>query len=461
MGYRITQIPKKRGFRKIYIPDDETKMELTILLDTLRKQKISKHAHGFIKRRNIITNAEQHKGKYCTITLDLKDFFDTCTLEKAQSKRLPREVLSKCFPDGAARQGLPTSPYIANILFSDVDKAIIKTLIKIDAKAVYTRYADDIAISTDLSERLYIKKIITDVIGTIHRCGFKVNMRKIRVMRQTSRYLPRCYRARNGEHFIDYTYRNTPRKICGIYIETHELRPSRKVRRKLRAALHQHPKSRQTRGLKEYCKLRPPKPDISDRWQRNLYEYNQIAANVDHLTRITNLDAFHKAIPEIETPIDDHYTFILTGDPVYIAGMSYFTNGWRSCMNLINGEYRAGLDFWVRLKGIGIAAIVNDRKRALFGIERRRMVKRVLVYALRNGTMAYGVMYPDSYNEYANLLYTHLAENGIIDVQQDSAHEQDVQGHTDRIPQPYLDYGYIVKTTSKKDKRDLLKLRFH
>lgn len=95
------------------------------------------------------------------VRLDLKDFFDDVGPGDFY-RYLPRTsetqglianhvlFMAQAFPDGAARQGLPTSPAIANIAASGMDrdiKALARQHGRFEHSFVYTRYADDLTFS--------------------------------------------------------------------------------------------------------------------------------------------------------------------------------------------------------------------------------------------------------------------------------------------------------------------------
>jgi len=142
----VVKIPKRDGrFRTIYVPDEEEKKMLRELLPDLNRRAeaaAGETVHGFIPGRSPVSNALRHVGKAYTVTIDLEDFFDTVTEQKLKGK-LAGEVLLKVVVDGAARQGLPTSPAVANIAAADMDRAFLRWIEKSGKAIVYTRYADD------------------------------------------------------------------------------------------------------------------------------------------------------------------------------------------------------------------------------------------------------------------------------------------------------------------------------
>jgi len=77
--------------------------------------------------------------------------------------------------NGVLPQGAPTSPYIANIVCHRMDKRLLALSTKI--KANYSRYADDITISSDENIRKYVDTIKSIIIDE----GFNINYRKLRL----------------------------------------------------------------------------------------------------------------------------------------------------------------------------------------------------------------------------------------------------------------------------------------
>lgn len=131
------------------------------------KYRPRKSVHGFVKNRSILTNAKEHLRKRYILNIDLKNFYKSitfprvrgmfiakpfnyspeistilaqlCTYKKDMSKDLPFIPL-----------GAPTSPCIANIIASKLDKDLLQLARKY--KVTYTRYADDITFSTTRKE---------------------------------------------------------------------------------------------------------------------------------------------------------------------------------------------------------------------------------------------------------------------------------------------------------------------
>jgi hypothetical protein len=231
----ITRIPKGSGkFRTIYSPSPQEKYTLRSILHFLNTRAISRDthqvAHGFMPGRSIITNALAHVGNWqITLHFDFEDFFDSVkpsddllnTLETA----VGRNILPTIFPDGAARQGLPTSPAVANIAAEPFDAAVIALRERLTPKRrilgqrgpafIYTRYADDLTFS--MNSETVATRLLEEIPALAAAHGFKTNPAK------TTRQ-----HARAGH-----------RIVTGIAVTSTGILPTRQARRKLRAASHQ------------------------------------------------------------------------------------------------------------------------------------------------------------------------------------------------------------------------------
>lgn len=244
----IIKIEKKSGgTRTIYVPDRKEKRKYRKLIPKLNPllEQICRPlpCHGFMPNRSPVTNAQAHVGYRWSLSFDLKDFFDTVGKEHLKGV-VPDKMIEKVLYEGAARQGLPTSPLVANLAAAAMDRAIIARLLpmqhvpkpdgELSLKGVtYTRYADDLTFSSnDRSPLDAIKEWLPSVV-TAHK--FVLNAKKTRL--QWSGFGRRV--------------------ITGVAVDDKGIYPTRSVRRRLRAALHQGNKEEAV-GLAEWCKLKPP-----------------------------------------------------------------------------------------------------------------------------------------------------------------------------------------------------------
>ena len=83
---------------------------------------------------------------------------------------------------GFLPQGAPTSPALANLIASKMDYDISELAIKNDF--IYTRYADDLFISSQNSEltKEDINKIIYQIYRILPKYGFKINQQKTKII---------------------------------------------------------------------------------------------------------------------------------------------------------------------------------------------------------------------------------------------------------------------------------------
>ena len=277
--YKIIKISKGNGnFRTIYAPSKAYKTKLkSFLLDLQQKvhnADSDKIIHGFLRGRGPVSNAQKHMGYNYTLSLDLKDFFDSVKVEMVQ-EYISEEEQSFCFIDGIARQGLPTSPLMANLAFLKLDKAIKETIAEEGAYTVYTRYADDLIFSfnnLEFAETLerVVTKIVTDG-------GFVLNNSKRKLQS-----------AKNGR-----------RIITGIAVDKREIYPTRKLKRRIRAALHQENRAKAF-GLLSWAECKEPKAFYTDRDLLNKNIFQDEAIDLSNDFYLSDLLSFEEYVALVE-----------------------------------------------------------------------------------------------------------------------------------------------------------------
>lgn len=192
--YETFHIPKASGgVREITAPLPDLRDAQREALKIITKQcKFLPHnaAHGFTKNRNPKTALQVHqanKSKWF-LKMDIKDFFPSCTgnaLQKALREtypfyQLPSEVRVMlghlATKDGRLPQGSPLSPLLANMIMIPVD--IVLTQYCKGNKLIYTRYADDIMIS---SREHFDAGVVSACVETLlEDYGFSINQDKTR-----------------------------------------------------------------------------------------------------------------------------------------------------------------------------------------------------------------------------------------------------------------------------------------
>lgn len=234
--YKFT-IPKRSGGQRVIIaPKREIKaLQRHVLQNLLDHFRPSDAAHGFIQGRSIVSNAAPHVGHPFMLKLDLKDFFPSISVWRAQ------RFFTRIYPSAVAAalallmteydreivewhgetyyvstgsrhliQGAPTSPMMANILAYRLDGRL--TGLAKSHGFAYTRYADDLTFSGDnLDSTLRILDVAQRIIDDE---GFAVNPAKTRLVRRSSRQV-----------------------VTGVVVNDHLSAP-RDVRRTLRAILN-------------------------------------------------------------------------------------------------------------------------------------------------------------------------------------------------------------------------------
>ena len=157
-GRMYHQFSIAKGMGKVRIitaPDRRLKFlqrKLAPLLDRL--YRVRNPVHGFVPTRSVKTNAEAHGSRRFVVNLDLQDFFPTITENRVRGlltslqldTRVAEIVARICCFNSALPQGAPTSPVLSNMICYRLDTELLR--IAKGARAIYTRYADDITFSS-------------------------------------------------------------------------------------------------------------------------------------------------------------------------------------------------------------------------------------------------------------------------------------------------------------------------
>ncbi len=224
--YRRYFIPKANGkMRMISAPKYRLKMiQKKILKEILQKSEVPDVCKGFCTGKSIVDNAKPHLKAESMIKLDLEDFFPSLSFLHVYKVFLgfgygrPVAGLLACLCTDVFRkkryapQGAPTSPMIANLYAKNLDARLNAFWTKMGF--VYTRYADDIAISTKQTIH-NLDKMVYYSLGIITDEELKPNLEKIKYYRKGHK-----------------------KRITGIVVND-ELNPDRQWCMKLRAQIHQ------------------------------------------------------------------------------------------------------------------------------------------------------------------------------------------------------------------------------
>lgn len=194
-------LPKKNeGYRVISQPDSKIKtIQYWLIHNVFNKLPVHESAMAYKKGTSILNNAIAHSKKSYFLKVDLKDFFPSLkftdldpiisqwhkkTKSEWEYNDSAKEIIRRCCFDkkGCLPIGYPSSPSISNALMYSFDINLIKKLSDKDAygDVTYTRYADDIIISTNkknVCNKLLI--IALDVINKSKSPKITVNKEKI------------------------------------------------------------------------------------------------------------------------------------------------------------------------------------------------------------------------------------------------------------------------------------------
>lgn len=202
-AYAQFQKPKRTGgFRTLNAPAELLKKIQRSLLERIFYQYVIHFAaHGFVRGRSIVTNASIHMNfANHVLNIDLKDAFPSVVPRRVianvgpQLKRTLKQftqnddvreealkiIVALTIHDEQIPQGAPTSPTLLNIVCYNLDCQIFDYLMQTQTSTGqefrYTRYADDLTISSNKKIPGSVKQEIRRI---IYRTGWKLNHKKI------------------------------------------------------------------------------------------------------------------------------------------------------------------------------------------------------------------------------------------------------------------------------------------
>lgn len=149
---------RSAGLRAISAPVDSLKIvqhKLNQVLGAVYKPKSA--VHGFAAGKSILSNAIVHCQCRYVLNVDLADFFPSINFGRVRgmfmavpygrNETVATLLAQICCHENQLPQGAPTSPIISNMICGKLDSHLTKLGLKF--KARYTRYADDISLSTN------------------------------------------------------------------------------------------------------------------------------------------------------------------------------------------------------------------------------------------------------------------------------------------------------------------------
>ena len=195
-AYLRFTVPKRSGGeRVVHSPRKSLKRlqrQLGAILERWYFLRVPQGVYGFIpaeypdlfgRTRDVVSNAERHLQAEYLLNIDIDDFFPSISVDYMRKRwleewpythsRLLDELMLILTYEGSLPTGAPSSPILSNLLALPIDEdmeAFAKT-----HGLVYTRYVDDLSISTDTEWQDWWEEAIGDCID---RHGFNLNAKK-------------------------------------------------------------------------------------------------------------------------------------------------------------------------------------------------------------------------------------------------------------------------------------------
>jgi hypothetical protein len=272
--YKVYTIPKRgQGVRTIEHPSKEIKaLQRWITKVVIDRFPVHHAATAYRKGSGIRENAERHRTSKFTNRYDFANFFPSFTQERVEGfvqveavklgmsldqddlKFIGRIVCR----NGRLTIGAPSSPAITNAMMFDFDKQVFELC---QSKGlVYTRYADDLFISSDAPGKLEkLEKHILEAKRDVPHLALRLNRKK-------TAYL--------SKKFV--------RRITGVIITSdHKLSIGRERKREIKALVHRWINGKLDAGELYYMRgLLAFARDIEPEFEKNLRaKYGDAAIN--------------------------------------------------------------------------------------------------------------------------------------------------------------------------------------
>jgi len=213
--YNSFDVPKRGGVRRIKAPAVELALLQRRLSDLLQncveeinlnRNRKDSLAHGFKRRRSIITNAVKHQKRRYVFNIDLQDFFQSINFGRIRGffikdanfllhERVATVLAQIACHENGLPQGAPSSPVSSNLVGHVLDIRLCK--IASANGCTYSRYADDITFSTSKPD--FPSNIAKHSPGNLHKwdagdqlqeavvsAGFVINPLKTRMQYSSS-----------------------------------------------------------------------------------------------------------------------------------------------------------------------------------------------------------------------------------------------------------------------------------
>jgi RNA-directed DNA polymerase len=186
--YRKYRIPKRRGgWRLIHSPNKEMKaVQAWILRNILDKLSTSPYATAYVKGRGLLDNVSPHMSNRYFLSVDIRNFFPSVgsfrvrhLFETVGYSKLAANNLSRiCSYFSRLPQGAVTSPTLSNLICLRLDRRLAGLVSR--RNVVFTRYADDITLSTN--NRNVLPRLLPLVYQILREEGFEPHQEKTRIL---------------------------------------------------------------------------------------------------------------------------------------------------------------------------------------------------------------------------------------------------------------------------------------
>lgn len=182
-------IPKKNGKPRMISRPINSLMFIQNKLNEVLSEILNfkSSVHGFVKNRSILSNAKVHLKRKYILNIDLKDFFPSVNFGRIRglfmsfpfnfNTQIATIIARICCINNQLPQGAPTSPIISNLICRYLDVQLFE--FSKNKNCLYTRYADDITISSN--NNIFNNTFLSNIKNIIEKNGFLINEDKLRI----------------------------------------------------------------------------------------------------------------------------------------------------------------------------------------------------------------------------------------------------------------------------------------
>lgn len=234
-------ISKRNGSKRvIYHPSRKLKtIQYWLIHNIFSKFQIHECACGFVQSKSILDNAKAHSNNKYLLKIDLLNFFPSIVFNdlKILFQRSPDSQTQNIFSyddtlniirlacfysNDSLPIGYPSSPIISNIVMHEFDQKVSSVLSETEyGESTYTRYADDIVISTNYKNtcRDIIYPKINEIITTTKHPNIRINNEKTKFgsSRSGSALVTGLRLCKNGHITIHRKQKDHIRLLLSLY----------------------------------------------------------------------------------------------------------------------------------------------------------------------------------------------------------------------------------------------------